>query len=314
MSLPADEALHYFDENQAGMSPQRLNARGRTAGTAAYIKSLSPTWPGQSVRVIKEGDATLKIDRSYARDSWDTKWLPETGIKHLHNADTDEAGGYLRDALGANFNGFVFINPATIRVDSLYTEVASGAVWTNGTGSIILTTNASSGAYGNAQTTGPVLSFGKWIMAAIRCSFNSGTRMTLKWGVRMESVQTDPGATMRFGVEACDTAGTPRNFNIVSGDGNTWSSTPTLEPVADAGGKGYRCSLEPNSYVVMEAKDWNSFTEVVTIKTNNIPYALYGTTASSDAFKIGYRTNEAASKIMTLYNYRVIGDTHPYYW
>ena len=46
----------------------------------------------------------------------------------------------------------------------------------------------------------------------------------------MEQVQTDPGAAMRFGVEACDTAGTPRNFSIVSGDGNTWSSTPTLEP------------------------------------------------------------------------------------
>ena len=48
--------------------------------------------------------------------------------------------------------------------------------------------------------------------------------------------------------------------------------------VADAGGKGYRISLEPNWYVVMQAKDWNNFTEVVTIKTNNIPYALYGTT------------------------------------
>ena len=64
MSLTADEALHHFDENTAGMSPQRLNARGRTAGTADHpLKSLSPTFPAPGVRCIKEGDSTLKVNR-----------------------------------------------------------------------------------------------------------------------------------------------------------------------------------------------------------------------------------------------------------
>ena len=314
MSVAADEACHYIDENTSGISPQRFNARGRTAGTAAYLLALSPTFPGQSIRCIKSGSASLQVDRSYSRDSNNSKWLPETGIRHFHDADNDAAGGFYRDIIGRNFSEYVMIDPGTMTIEHFYREVSGGAVWANTSGGISLTTNSGAGAYGFLQTPGPAISFIKWSLAGIRAQFSSGTRMTLKWGIRMEQVNVDPTGNMRAGIEACDTAGVARNFNIVSGDGNTWTSSPTLEPVATTDGRGYRVGLEPGAYVYFVVKNWDQDTETITFKTTNIPPKINAVTSSSDAFRIGYRTNEAASKILNFYNMRVIAGTHPYYW
>ena len=314
MSTAADEALHYIDENTSGISPQRFNARGRTAGNAAYLLSLSPTFPGQSIRCIKTGSTSLQVDRSYSRDSTNTKWLAETGIRHYHDANTDTAGGFYRDVLGRNFSEYVLINPATMTTSQFYTEVANGAMWSNSTGGILLTTNSSAGAYGSLQTPGPIFSFMKWMLAGIRAQFSSGTRMTLKWGMRMEPVNVDPTGALRAGIEACDTAGIARNFNIITGDGNTWTSAPTLEPVATTDGRGYRLGLEPSAYAYFMVKNWDQDTEVFTLKTNNIPPIINADTGSTSAFRLGYRTNEAASKICNFYNMKAIGGAHPYYW
>jgi hypothetical protein len=72
--------------------------------------------------------------------------------------------------------------------------------------------------------------------------------------------------------------------------------------------------LEPSAYVYFIVKNWDQDTEVYTLKTNNIPPIINASTSSNDAFRFGYRTNEAASKICNLYNMRAIGGAHPYYW
>lgn len=314
MSVAAEEALHYIDENTSGLSPQRFNAKSRTAGTAEYILAASPKFPGQQFRCILEGSEALQIDRTYSVSSDGDSLLPETGIKHYHNDDTDEAGGLFRDILFYNWGDFILINPI-MKTDNFFTEVSNGAVFNNVQDGIQLVTNSGSGAYGNASIPGPNLSFGAWSMSTIRGGFVSGTRMTLKWGLRMEQVNVDPGGLRRAGLEACDTVGTPRNFNVVSADGNTWTSTPTLEPVAQSGSRGYRIFLEPGFYVTFHAKSWDNESELITLKTNNIPPRGSALLSSfNDSWRLGYRTNEAVSKTFNWYNMRTIFPTHPFYW
>ena len=81
-------------------SPFRLDAKGVFWGTGAQILAI-PTTSEVKVAVCTESGSGFIINTMYVRTADKTQWLSVFG-KHLHDLDTDAAGGKLSAIYKAN--------------------------------------------------------------------------------------------------------------------------------------------------------------------------------------------------------------------
>jgi hypothetical protein len=297
---------HDLDSNTAFLSPAKINAKSFAIGTCQYINTLnlSTMNPGKPFRTIGAlPDGGLKPDRTYFLSADGSHLIPDSGIFHLHNSDATDDGGLYRKVRLANFNSWV-------NFDATFPRAAMFKAITQGTSSaadaqdnLTLTTGTATGDFIQIRAQGGTIDLGQQSAFAMYGYSPSNTKITVKMGVGMENVSVQEGLDRRYGLEACDTANTPRQYSIVSSNGVGWDADPTTEEILQTAPKGLTVIHNPN--VSVNLSRYVSNLETVSVKTTNVPNS--GTVDPGKVVSAGFKTNESVQKFYFIYAMKMEG-------
>lgn len=270
---------------------------------ANFLQSLQQTFAGQCVRCI--GTVTngiFKPNRTYFRNESNTGWVPDTQFIHFHDAATDEAGGLYRTIRLHNMHDFAsgdFFFPNA----SLFKKTITGTSDIINQGDRVdFSTESVTNGHAIGTLQGGTMNIGLGSAWAINGFATSGSRMTIKMGIGVEQVHLIAPIDRRYGLEACDSVGTARNYNLYTGDGSTWSIEPTSEAVQQTAPRGLLLVHSPGFWVKMFRNTAGA--ETFSIKTTHLP--ISGSVASSKPFNLGYKTNEAVAKQYKLFSLQIV--------
>lgn len=298
--MSAIDIGHDLDINTAYLSPAKINAKSFAIGTCDYINSLNlstinPGKPFRTVGTVASGG--LKPDRTYFLSADGSHLIPDSGIFHLHNSDATDDGGLYRKIRLANFNKWA-------NFDMLFPRSGAFKQITQGTSNvadtqdnITLTTGAVSGDYVHIRAQGGTVDLSKQSAFAINGYTTVNSKITLKLGVGMENVNVQEGLDKRYGLEACDTAGSARQYSIVSSNGVGWDADPTTEEILQTAQKGLTIIHNPN--VSVNFSRYVGGLETVSVKTTNVPNS--GALAGGKVISCGFKTNESVQKMFFIY-------------
>ena len=304
--MSAIDIGHDLDINTAYLSPAKINAKSFAVGTCEYINSLNlatinPGKPFRTIGTVENGG--LKPDRTYFLSSDGSHLIPDSGIFHLHNSDATDDGGLYRKIRLANFNNWVnfeMVFPRSSAFKSI-TQGSSSAADTQD--NVTLTTGTASGDYIHIRAQGGALDLSKQSAFAVNGYSPSNTKITVKLGIGMENVNVQEGLDKRYGLEACDTAGTARQYSIVSSNGVGWDADPTTEEILQTAPKGLTLIHNPN--VSVNLSRYVSNLETVSVKTTNVPNS--GTVPAGKVVSAGFKTNESVQKFYYIYAMKMEG-------
>jgi hypothetical protein len=299
-----------FNDANLWLSQAKLNAKSWLIADADFLAAYGQLFRGMPMRCV--GSVTNGIfqpDRSYFVSSDGTQILPDTGILHRHNDETDEAGGRFRNILLSNMNDYYqteLLNPTANHF--LQRVLGGSTVQTTAYGVECVTDNITNN-YAMARLPGGCLDLRQPCAFDAFAWVNSGVMCTTKIGIGMEDVQAGEPLYQRFGLEQCDVANSARTWNIVTGDGISWTMEPTSENVARTSGQGFKMDLTPLERVRYTRVDLNGF-DTISEKGTNVP----GSTDLTPGwvFGFGIRTNTTEEKRFILNMLRIIGKTSDY--
>jgi hypothetical protein len=293
------------------ISQAKLTAKTNLMADADYLQALNVTYAGQLVRCIgTKVRGIFRPNRTYFRNESNTGWVPDTQFVHLHNAATDDAGGLIRDVHRVNIHDIA-------QFAGYWPNAAMFKITKTGTSDIInqgdrvdFSVEPLNNGYINGNLQGGTIDVGQKSAWCINGFATSGSRMTVKIGIGMEQVHIAAPIDRRYGLEACDTAGSSRNYNIDTGDGTTWSLEPTSQAVQQSAPHGMLMTHEPAANVKLHRLVGG--VETFNIKTSHVP--VTGTVQSIKPFGIGYKTNESVAKQYKLFSLKIEGKTAVGLW
>ena len=293
MSQTFSEIGYPFSGEQYAISQAKLNAKTILMADANYLQSLQTTYAGQLVRCIGTASSgVFSPNRTYFRNESNTGWIADTQFKHQHNADTDLAGGLYSDIIKTNLHDIAQFAGYWPNKEMFKKTVTGTSDIINQGDRVDFSVEAVTNGYCIGGLQGGTIRMGSWQSWAINGFATSGSRMTIKIGIGVEQVHLTQPVDRRYGLEACDSVGTARNYNLYTGDGASWSIEPTSEAVQQTAARGYHFVFSPGLYVKMYRNVAGA--ETFSIKTTHIP--TVGSVTGSKPFNLGYKTNEAVAK------------------
>lgn len=304
--MSAIDIGHDLDVNTNNISPAKINAKTFAVGTCEYINSLdlSVLNPGKPFRTIGTvADGGLKPDRTYFLSADGTHLVPDSGIFHLHNSDATDDGGLYRKIRLANFNNWVNFDMVFPRAAAFKTILQGTSSAADVQDNLTLTTGTATGDFIHIRAQGGTLDLNQQSAFAINGYCPTGTKITVKLGIGMENVNVQEPLDRRYGLEACDTAGTARQYSVVSANGVGWDADPTTEDVAQTTQKGLTVIHTPQQSVKFSR--YVSGIETVSVKTTNIPNAF--ALAGGKVISCGFKTNESVQKFYYIYALKMEG-------
>lgn len=300
MSQTFSQEIGYpFSGEQYAISQAKLNAKTVLMADANFLQSLQITYAGQLVRCIGTiTNGIFKPNRSYFRNESNTGWIPDTQFIHLHNAATDIAGGLFSDIIKVNTHHNACFRGYWPNKEMFKKTITGTSDILNQGDRVDFSTEAVTNGYAIGGLQGGTVNMGSWSTWAINGFATSGSRMTIKIGLGVEQVHLVSPIDRRYGLEACDSVGTSRNYNLYTGDGTTWSIEPTSEAVQQTAPRGFHFVYDPGRYVKMYRNVAGA--ETFSIKTTHVPVS--GAIDSTKPFNIGYKTNEGVAKQYKLFS------------
>jgi hypothetical protein len=299
-----------FDSINWEISAAKLNNKTWLVCDADFIADYGQHLRGMPVRIIgSKTNGIFRPDRSYFWSADNSHWIEDTGISHLHNLDTDEAGGLYRNILLANISNYYEMNMLHPNSNRFVVLVSGGAVNTTANGVELVTDNIAND-WAQIKLPGGAIDLRKPCAVDINGYSMSGKNFAAKIGIGMENVTATEGLTQRFGIEVCDVANTQRTWNLASGDGTAWTMEPTSEACERTTSQGWKLELLPLQNVKYSRLDSSNF-DIISIKTSNVPGT--GQTAVGNVFAAGYKTNETVIKTYFLSALRIIGKLPNYF-
>jgi hypothetical protein len=311
-------------ESVAFISPARMTActhlslPGTIAGNTpnASISTINPTYKNMLVTCEQTGGTFIK-DVTYKRNSDNTNWITISGGKHLHDLDTDPAGGLISDILMANQLKLFNLNDnMNANVNNFFKEgtaTAANEIDTALGNRIKIDTGASTGTYGHLSRGGVKLSFASPSQFQFKGNVAYPTsggdgNVTAYIGVGLASVN-DTTNQLQYGIQVCDSSGTDRNWEMVNGNGSSKGvSTSPTEPVKQtAGPRSYKLHYTPGQ----NTRFWvnNSLQG-----TNTSAVVASGSTTGIRNISIGIRTNTSISRQLYCYGVSLIGVASDTLW
>jgi len=294
MSVPGN----YFVTEEF-FSAARFNRKTVThlpgSGTDS-ISTLSPTYPNQIVVCTATGGG-FTVDTMYIRNTANTAWIGGSGGIHDHSAQADAQGGLFSNVVYANLMKVIWHNITSPTLGQFQVEVNSGgATSSDVTPQVRLATGATNGAFTHISRGGIGLSYGskQRFIARMTCSHN--TFLTARLGVYTERVDAAGDNTAKYGLEACDSAGTARNWDIFSADGTTRTAiTTSAINVQQATQTAYRLDFTTATNIQLFVN--NSLAGGGT-KSNNVPGNV--SVSAGRTIGIGLKTNNTTAKTIDL--------------
>lgn len=296
-------SVYEDDEND---SPNRANAgkivrdTGTNIQAIAVSKQIGAAIPTDtSGGLIKDVTYIPLYDSSFNR----TGWKAISG-KHLHDADTDEAGGSIfdiRQATSAILAEINMLNPipanfvTTVVGSSTLTQEISG-----GEGRLKFLTSGAANDLITGRILGVSLSFATKCMFQFKGTNNASTQLLMRFGINTDRVEDSQDTARRqFGLEACDGHGT--NYVIINANGNASSLTPTPTTAALNSGSNANYKL-----VQIPASEVRLYLDGVSVGFSTTNVASSGTTDPSRLFVAGVKTTTTSARQMTMYLLQIL--------
>lgn len=288
------------------LSESRANAKSVFSGTGAEITALPSTKQIPVARCIETGDG-FEADELYYQSSDGLSYL-NVRRRHLHDTDTDVAGGALNNILIANPKQIYMNNPAPLATDFIpYKHASAPAITNSAVGSasqyVTLTTGSVSGEYSGMYKGGVQLGFAKAVYLQLKMQLSHQNNMVFRAGAGIENVQDTTGNSNKIGIEGC--AGTGTVIQVVTGNSLGRTATPTdsqMTPVAGAQLRGYKVYWNPiTADVYYIDSDGNVKNVTATLPSS-------GPVVSSSLFRIGINTTSTVAKSLYLGGMLLIGE------
>lgn len=307
-------------ESVAFISPARMTActhlslPGTVAGNIpnASISTLNPIYKNMLVTCEESGGIFVK-DVTYKRNTDNTQWITISGGKHLHNLDTDPAGGLLTDILMANQLKTYYMPALLNATVNNFTKEGTATMVDeiDVTGNRIkIDTGASTATFGHLSRGGVKLSFGQPSQFVFKgnVAYTSGVgNLTSYIGCGVAAVNDSTNA-IQYGIQVCDSSGTDRNWEMVNGNGTIKGTQPSNAAVKqNAGPRSYRMLYTPGSKT--EFWDNNSLQG-----TNTQAVVATGANTGIRNVSIGLKTNTTTSRQLYCYGVSLIGTISDPLW
>ena len=287
------------------LSESRLNAKSIFSGTGSEITALPSTKQVPIARCIETGDG-FEANELYFQSSDGTSYL-NVRRKHLHNADTDVAGGALNDILIANPKQ-VYVGIPDPRANRFlnYKHASAPAVTDlaqpNDVNYITVQTGTTASQYNNIYLGGIQMGFAKAIYLSLKMQISHETDLVFRTGTGMEWVQDSTANSNKIGLEGC--AGTGIYLQVVTGNslGRTATATTSEMVPASAGRRGYKVYWNPTTADVNYADSDGNVNTV----TSTLPSS--GAVVGSALFRLGVNTSNTTAKSVLLAGMLLCGE------
>lgn len=291
-----------YYESLETLSPDRVNSKSVTRVPGNDIGGLFPTFPGQIVTVIEDGGGYLR-NTAIMRDSDDATWIGLSGGKHRHDDDTDPAGGRFDDIMRSNVARYVLFNGTTLTVEDFARFGGGSAANEPSQARIRFGTTGTQYGYVHASRSGGWINYGRRIIMQFIGYVTAGTQLSTKIGVNMEDVNAAHDPDRKFGIEACDSVGTARNWDFVSASGSIRDVVALPEAVSQTSERGINLQHKPGLHVRFTVNGGSA-----TFNPNNV--SASGAGSGSRNVSMGIKTNNTVEKFMYCRLVQLIGGSH----
>jgi hypothetical protein len=296
------------------MSAARRNAMMVMSGKGTEISAIPTTQQIPFFRCI-ESSGGLLVDENYFKSA-DGLSIKNFRRKHLHNLETDTAGGLLLNSLVYNPRNWTFGDKGFNTINDFIHTNSGAATFTEGSSSTLgryfqltSTWSGSVGEYRNASVMsgGTILGFSEKILGIIKMYMDYQINQVARIGFGMEEVQNTVDVTRKAGMEMCGSTGI--NWQGVSSNGVTRTVTATSMGASTyPNPKTYRIYFNPtNASIKISNNDG-----VLKIITSTIPSG--GGVDPNRIFRIGLQTTNSTPKIMTVSRVQFIGKNDDSTW
>lgn len=308
-----DDIGKQFRGALADASSGRFDSRMVTFADANYLQSEAILYPCMSVIPTSDGFGFVK-DRRKRRNAENTDWIEEDLTKHLHHANSDEAGGLLSDielqnqgntlrALLNTYNKNIFY-PQVSGTGAEIVDNVSGTV-----GRVAITAGTTTNGYANGSVFGVQMDFQN--DSALMMAFELEGTLTnylMKAGIAAEMINDVNSTTQEsYGIESCSASGTnilifsckpPSRSTVISGytadnDLHSWF---------------LRHSVANGSVFLDRDIDFANTVE----KTDDIP--ISGRTPYKALYGNGIKTTNTTSKSLWFYGATILGSYGATIW
>jgi len=240
-----------FQEGEP-VSNARRNATSVISADGAVITSL-PTDQEFSFFRCKQTSGGLKQDENYSRSA-DGLTLLNFRRKHLHNEDTDEAGGTMLSMFINNPKMILFGQRGFNTLDEYVITLSGTATLSEQVNDAVgryhrlqSTWSGTTGYYINASVAGIQLSLAQQMLAIWKMQLDYDANQVCRVGFGMEESNAGVDNTPKVGIEGCNATGV--NWQGVVADGLSRTVTPTPVPMkpTPAQFRDYRLFINPIS-------------------------------------------------------------------
>lgn len=206
---------------QAGVPVSAAELNKKTITYSSNIAAETPL-PGQVFVSTSTNGAWLPND-VVMRKIDDSGYVVISQAKHLHNQDTNAAGGLLSDILRYNMSKLMlFHNVLGFGPNDLMTYGSATATIALdlATGATKLDTIGTTGNYLVSKIMGVSPSLKVNMTAQTKMQYHgNATNVFVRWGINMEPMDLTNSNTAKWGIESCPAVN--GNWNLVTADGTT---------------------------------------------------------------------------------------------
>lgn len=298
---------------QAGVPLSAAELNKKTITYSDNIASETPL-PGQIFVSTSTNGAWLPNDVVMRKIS-DDGWVFVSQAKHLHNQDTNAAGGLLSDILRNNMSKLMlFHHVLGFGPDDLDTYVGPTSAPTIAldlaTGATKLDTLTTTGNYIVSKIMGVSPSLKVNMTAQTKMQFHGNvTNVFVRWGINMEPMDLSNDSTPKWGIESCPAVN--GNWNLVTADGTTRTAIDagaslegTTTVSGSAGARSHILDYLPGSMV-----NYYYGSNTVVSKSTQLPLtsAAPGTIHADNVMTFGLKTADTNAKQLYIWGVALHG-------
>lgn len=222
--------------------------------------------------------------------------------KHTHDADTNAAGGSLKDVFAKNLTNFLFFNKRIgISINDFMSMGSGGSAGLDHPSGGIKLEATTTNNYRNLHLMGIPLTFDKYSVAETDMQFTGATTSVFaRWGFGMEAMDATNDSDEKYGIESC--TATNGNWFIVTADGDSRTQQDSLKPLL---GGGVQQTYRIENTVGVSV-DFSYADNSAVSKTTNLPIA--NSPPINNIVNYGIKTTNTSAKQLYIWGLAVVGE------